>query len=291
VISFSVAAQATTGGTTSSPTSSTISASGQVSRFSDNFNSNLGWTPSNTPIAGGTATGNWARGPQLDLNGAAPTTDFDGSGQMISTDPRAGTGLGSFDVDFNIVRVTSPAMDASGGSAVISYARWFSNNTGASPNDDRFLVEVSGDNGTTWSTLEQVGPNGGAEQQGGWYPKSFAVPPSAATNQFRVRFTTSDNSVIPPLTANGGSVVEAAVDAVALTVFTCAAPCAADFDGSGFVDSDDFIAYVAAFELGCTGAGSPDPACVKSADFDESGFVDSDDFIAYVAAFNAGCPQ
>jgi hypothetical protein len=66
-------------------------------------------------------------------------------------------------------------------------------------------------------------------------------------------------------------------------------PCPADFDGSGFLDSDDFVTFVSQFALGCDGAGSPDPACVKSADFDGSGFVDSDDFVAYVAAFERGC--
>lgn len=63
----------------------------------------------------------------------------------------------------------------------------------------------------------------------------------------------------------------------------------ADFDGSGFIDSDDFIAFVADFELGCVALASPAPACTRSADFDYSGFVDSDDFIAFVSAFASPC--
>ncbi|MDX2016775.1 MAG: S8 family serine peptidase [Planctomycetota bacterium] len=55
--------------------------------------------------------------------------------------------------------------------------------------------------------------------------------------------------------------------------------CLADFDGSGFPDSDDFSAFVAAF----SGAGPGD------ADLDRSGFVDSDDFIAFVTVFSRGC--
>ncbi len=54
--------------------------------------------------------------------------------------------------------------------------------------------------------------------------------------------------------------------------------CAADFDASGFVDTEDFDAFVHAFEAG-------DP----SADFDGSGFVDTDDFDGFVHAFEAGC--
>ncbi|MCC6429127.1 MAG: phosphonate ABC transporter ATP-binding protein [Phycisphaerales bacterium] len=56
------------------------------------------------------------------------------------------------------------------------------------------------------------------------------------------------------------------------------ADCPADFDGSGFVDTDDFDAFVQAFELGG-----------DDADFDGSGFVDTDDFDAFVVAFIAGC--
>ncbi|MCG3125164.1 MAG: hypothetical protein GIKADHBN_03699 [Phycisphaerales bacterium] len=52
----------------------------------------------------------------------------------------------------------------------------------------------------------------------------------------------------------------------------------ADFDGSGFVDIEDYSAFVAAFESGD-----------ESADFDSSGFVDLEDFTAFVAAFEAGC--
>jgi N-acetylneuraminic acid mutarotase len=54
--------------------------------------------------------------------------------------------------------------------------------------------------------------------------------------------------------------------------------CGADFDCSGFVDTDDFTAFVLAFEAG-----------TDDADFDGTGFVDTDDFTAFVLAFEAGC--
>lgn len=66
----------------------------------------------------------------------------------------------------------------------------------------------------------------------------------------------------------------------------------ADVDGSGFLDSDDFVAFINAFTRGCTGDGAsifgPDANCAFSADFDGSCFIDSDDFSAFVAAFQAG---
>lgn len=54
--------------------------------------------------------------------------------------------------------------------------------------------------------------------------------------------------------------------------------CRADFDCTGFVDTDDFDAYVRAFEAG-----------TENADVDGSGFVDTDDFDTFVRAFEAGC--
>jgi formylglycine-generating enzyme required for sulfatase activity len=70
-------------------------------------------------------------------------------------------------------------------------------------------------------------------------------------------------------------------------------PCAPDFDGSTFVDSDDFVFFLQQFTLGCVSQGEdvfgPNPTCVKSADFDGTGFIDADDFVAFLAAFQAGC--
>ncbi|HRJ49529.1 MAG: hypothetical protein KF787_03575 [Phycisphaeraceae bacterium] len=60
-------------------------------------------------------------------------------------------------------------------------------------------------------------------------------------------------------------------------IFVSAA-CRSDFDGSGFVDTDDFTAFVIAFENG-------DEAC----DIDGTGFVDTDDFTSFVIAFEFGC--
>ncbi len=54
--------------------------------------------------------------------------------------------------------------------------------------------------------------------------------------------------------------------------------CSADFDGTGFLDKDDFDAFVRAFEAG-----------EITADFDGTGFVDTEDYDAFVHAFEIGC--
>ncbi len=54
--------------------------------------------------------------------------------------------------------------------------------------------------------------------------------------------------------------------------------CIADFDGTGFVDFDDYNAFVTDFEAGS-----------DTADVDASGFVDIEDFTYFVQLFEAGC--
>ncbi|HLO42160.1 MAG TPA: right-handed parallel beta-helix repeat-containing protein, partial [Phycisphaerales bacterium] len=54
--------------------------------------------------------------------------------------------------------------------------------------------------------------------------------------------------------------------------------CIADFDGSGFVDIEDFNIFVGVFEAG-----------ELLADVDASGFVDLDDYDTFVNAFELGC--
>lgn len=63
-----------------------------------------------------------------------------------------------------------------------------------------------------------------------------------------------------------------------LSNLTIAERCNADFDDTGFVDTDDFSAFVDAFDRGD-----------GRADVDLSGFVDTDDFTQFVLAFSQGC--
>ncbi|GMV26133.1 MAG: hypothetical protein AMXMBFR58_21640 [Phycisphaerae bacterium] len=69
-----------------------------------------------------------------------------------------------------------------------------------------------------------------------------------------------------------------AKQAIPVSMLRRVTSCPADFDGTGFVDTDDFDAFIVAFEAGDT-----------TADFDGTGFVDTDDFDAFVVAFETGC--
>ena len=165
--------------------------------FYDDFETDLGWTV--TDDASLTA-GSWERGVPEGLGVREdPPTDADGSGNCFLTS----NGFGNTDVDGGATTLTSPQMDATNSEAHIHYWRWFGD-TGAS--DDTFVVEISDDNGASWTTLETVGPNVTAA----WVYNSARVGDFVGnTNQFRIRFIASD--------LGGGNIIEAAVDEVALT--------------------------------------------------------------------------
>jgi hypothetical protein len=165
-------------------------------------------------------------------------------------------------------------MDATGGIAFLSYARWYSNNSGPSPQSDSFYVQISGNGGLSWSVLERVGP-GGPDVGGGWIRRRLAVPAALATSLFKVRFTVAD--------AGNDSTIEAGVDDVKLEIQDCTPPCLADFNADGTLDFFDYDDFTACFE-----GTAPCPP-ETSADFNADGAIDFFDYDDYLQAFEAGC--
>jgi hypothetical protein len=175
-----------------------------------------GWGPGSPNDA---TTGQWER---VDPVGTAAQTEDDhtlaGTHCWVTGQGAVGGALGANDVDGGSVTLLSPALDLSAtAGAVVSYWRWYSNDTGGAPNADVFQVYLSDDDGVTWVLAEEVGPSGPGTA-GGW---QFAeldveqfVSPSAAV---RVRFTASDLGT--------GSIVEAALDDFAVHAFPgCTTP-------------------------------------------------------------------
>ncbi len=202
--------------------------------FSDNFETNLGWTVSNDP---GLTHGAWERTtPDGDGLTGTPAFDADHSGQCFLT--QAGTG--DTDVDGGHTVLTSPTMDATAvtGEPYLSYSRWYNNQFGLAV-DDTLVISISNNNGTSWQVLETVGPTGG-DSFGGWIAKRFRIADHLApTNQMRLRFDVSDTGT--------DSLVEAAVDAVAIVSYSCAAPCPGDLDGDREVGKGDYGLALAAW--------------------------------------------
>ena len=206
--------------------------------FEDNFQTNQGWA-----VSGDAPAGQWERGvPAGDGTRGDPTVDGDESGQCYLTE----NGPGNTDIDDGTTVLTSPVMDAVGNgnavSALLSYYRWYSNDVGNSPASDIFVIEISNDNGMNWVELETVGP-GGNEVSGSWFQKTFAIEDFVTpTDQMRVRFTASD--------LGDGSVVEAAVDGIAIELIECEDDVLhgdVNMDGAiNLLDVDPFITILSA---------------------------------------------
>jgi hypothetical protein len=267
-IRYYVQAQSTTAQTINSPGSAPTNPFAAVSAagagpvvFSDDFQADFGWAVLNSP---GLTTGQWQRGAPV-ASMAAPSSDADGSGQCYVTDNTAGN-----DVDNGSSTLTSPVLDASAPAPVLSYWRWYNNNTGASPQADIMVVEFSTNGGASWNSLETVGPSTASpnpEVNGGWFQKSFnlvSIPGFVSSNQFRVRFTVGD--------LGSGSYVEAAVDGVKVDSLICIVNVPGDVNGDFDVNIDDLLSVINAW--------GPCAGCPQ--DLDDDGDVDIDDLLAVI---------
>ncbi|MEQ8771031.1 MAG: choice-of-anchor B family protein [Phycisphaerales bacterium] len=248
----------------------TVIADGLVTEFADNFQTNTGWSVSGSAADAG--SGRWERAnPGGDGSRGDPADDADGSGICYVTG-NGGPGSNT-DVDATTV-LTSPAFDVSAmPEAVVRYQRWYNNAAGSNPGVETMEVEISNNNGASWSPLETVGPTGAAAS-GGWLDAEFRVADFVTpTANVRVRFTATDDI---------GSVVEAGVDDFEVFEYVCdpAPACFADCDGNGSLNVDDVDCFVAAF-LGSDLGG---------ADCDGNGSLNVDDVDCFVAGFLGGCP-
>ncbi|MBX3323537.1 MAG: hypothetical protein KF757_11150 [Phycisphaeraceae bacterium] len=236
--------------------------------FDDVESGTNGWTAG---APGDTATvGQWERGiPQA--TAAQPGADHTPNGQYCwITGAASGGSLGANDVDNGITTLISPIIDASAAAAnpaldaYIIYHRWYSNDQGAAPNADSMPIDISNNDGQTWTQLELV-----AENLNRWERKEFRIRDFVEpTSQMRVRFIARD--------LGSGSIVEAAIDDVWLEIRGC--PCApADFNCDGNLDFFDVQAFLTAFS-------AQDPA----GDFNGDGEFNFFDVQAFLTAFSGG---
>lgn len=217
--------------------------------------------------------GIWVR---VNPNGTAaqPEDDntVDGTIAWVTGQGSPGGSLGENDVDGGTTSLVSNRIDLSTAEfARISYARWYSNDTGAAPNADVFRVFVSDNDGQTYQLVETVGP-GGDETSGGWIEAGFIVGDFVdLTSAIRVKFVASD--------LGEGSLVEAGIDDVRVFGVSCAtSECPGDTNGDNTIDLDDL-------DLVLTNFGE----MTSEGDTDGNGVINLDDLDAVLTAFGTDC--
>ncbi len=234
-----------------------VAQSGSTTVFEDNFQTDKGWTVSNTSLAAGA----WTRVvPAANGGQGAAIGDGDGSGMAYVT----GNGVNE-DVDGGPTRLTSPLLDLSAHpDANIMYSRWLLSIQGTT---DPLVVEVSSDGGTNWTVVESVGPS-----SGGWRASTFRVSDFVTpTAQVRLRFSVTDSG--------NDSQTEAGLDAVLVSSPACPPACYPDCDGAGGLTIADFGCFQTKFV-----AGNPYADCTQS-----NGLTVAD-FACFQTKFVAGCP-
>ena len=212
------------------------------------FDSDAGWSAQTTATAGG-----WERAiPSTDSisvdDCGAPGTDADGSGFCWVTGNGNSTFGCEFDIDGGSTILTSATYSVTDPNTEASFAWWYDNTSSNNTEfDDQFIVEASGNSGSTWSTVLTV--SNGDSKLTGWTTATFRIGDFVTLSSgFQMRMTASDN--------DPGSVVEAGIDAFRLSALDCGEPpvkCPADIDGNGEVGGSDLAAVLAFWDQ--TGAG------------------------------------
>jgi hypothetical protein len=173
--------------------------------FFDDAEADLGWT---FGIAGDNATsGLWLRADPVGTTYQPEDDHTPAPGHIcfVTGNGAPGGAPGDQDVDGGRTTLVSPLIDLSGAEwAEIAYWRWYVDATSL---DDDFLVEISDDNGVTWTNLETVGDTASP-----WTRAAFTLPrPNVdLTAEMRLRFIASDTG--------NGSLVEALIDDLMVTV-------------------------------------------------------------------------
>lgn len=231
----------------------------------DDSSTDTGWT-----VSGDALDGQWVRGIPIGGN-ARPQTDCDDTaGWCWLTDNASGQS----DVDDGQTILTSARLDATGGSHV-GFCFWYRNqrNNGTGQ-DDTLDVQVSDDDGATWTTVRSVGPTG-PETIGVWISEQHSLLDLnnfTPNDAFRIRFIAQD--------LGQTSRVEAAVDNIEIISVDCSQqPCPGDLDGDGQVGTNEVLAVLDAWG---TCGGCP-------ADVTGDGLVNVDDLLYIVSAFGP-CP-
>jgi hypothetical protein len=243
----------------------------------------------------------WTAGPSTATSGIwnrmAPQATFAQPGADTTpgsavacwiTNGNAGTAVGTNDIDAGYTYLNSPTFDASGlGDVVIEYNRWVSNASTATPPatyGDPWLVEISNNNGATWTPFESIAV--GAPHQQAWVPVSRSLSSAgvAPTSQMRLRFRAEDSGT--------ASISEAAVDDVLFypVVCTTTPTCdSIDFNGDGlFPDTQDIDDFLVVF----SGGTCPNAPNCGDLDFNNDGlFPDTADIDSLLSEFSGGpCP-
>lgn len=244
--------------------------------FADSFETNLGWTVTDTAII----TGSWVRvDPIGTVSGTTPVqpeNDNTPNGTLcyVTGQGVAGGGPSAADVDGGPTVLRSPAFDLSTPNSEysLSYARWLYSTGG-----DQLVVEISNNDGGAWTVVETIT----GTMTASWITQTWDVAALIPlTAQMRIRFRVSDNP--------NNSTTEAGVDDVVVSRRLCAPPVACvrgDMNGDTAVNGVDIQRFS---EVLVNGGATTAEICAGDLEATPDTQVDLGDVENFVSCLLAG---
>jgi C1A family cysteine protease len=207
--------------------------------LADDFETDQGWTIQSFNLS----AGEWEREVPSSTTGGqvAPLTDNPagtGTRCFLTDNGPPGSTYSNHDIDGGPTQLISPTIDLSGGDARISAYNWYYSRDG----DDAFEVDVSNDNGSSWSNVYSS-----TSSLNGWWRIAFDVSDHVIpTAEVKVRYSAQDQP--------NNDIVEAGVDDFEVVQFDHAPTLYADgYEVSGTTGgSIDFT-----LDPGAANAGRP----------------------------------
>jgi choice-of-anchor B domain-containing protein len=160
-------------------------------------------------VGGDASTGQWVRVDPIGTGGGTVQPEDDhtpdpGVQCWVTGQGTVGGAIGDADVDGGATTLTTSAFDLGGlEQPMIEYQRWYSNDAGANPGEDAWVVEMSPDGGANWYSVELTQTSAASWTRVVVDVRSI-IPAPTPLAAVQLRFTASDYF--------GGSIVEAAID-------------------------------------------------------------------------------
>ncbi|USN98466.1 MAG: hypothetical protein H6810_09865 [Phycisphaeraceae bacterium] len=229
--------------------------------LTDDMETDTGWTAG---VPGDTATtGVWELAEPV-VSQDQPGEDHTPNGTLCwITEAARTSNLHDSDVN-GVTTLISPAYDLSTtwDEHFLSFWLWYNTY------DEPLEIGISADNGQTFEPLDVV-----TETTGDWVYRSYALPADFGSSRaFRVRFVATDEG--------SSSLIEAAVDDLAIYTVGCGLNPADLAEPFGVLDVEDITAFITAFLGGDPAADLAPP----------QGVIDLHDLTAFIGFFLQGSP-
>ena len=177
--------------------------------------------------------------PGLDHSEDGELCFFTGNGYQL--DPDTGQNDASYDdVDGGSTTLFSPSFNLSSiDKAVLTYWRWYTNDIGDNGNNDKWVVSVSNNGGSTWQELENTSISNAS-----WVKQRFVINDYLSLSSNIIFKFVAEDIFNTGDAGSGGSLVEAAIDDFVIEYISSGSGIVGDVNNDESVDVLDIVLLV-----------------------------------------------